>query len=103
MGVSIAPGVPLSIGLRHGQTGLAWPFLGLLLTSEAAGEACYMPLEHRVGSSASLAPLLGRLRVNWSSKDHGTERSILDCLASLGLSMTLGLVSWISMCGSGVR
>lgn len=46
VGVSIALWAPFSVGLRHGQTGLTtseWPFFGLLLTSEAAGEALTHP------------------------------------------------------------
>lgn len=67
------------------RSGLAFPWPSPHLRG-CCGEACYMPLEHRMGSSASLAPLLGKLRVNWTSKDHGAERSILACLASLHLS-----------------
>lgn len=66
--VSIALWVPFSVGLRHGWTGLAWPFLGLLLTSEAAGEGSLQAPGVQSRFSSSLATLLGKFRVNWSSR-----------------------------------
>lgn len=77
----------------------AWPRLSLA----SSLQRLLRRLWHAGRALPLLLPLPGKFRVNWSSKDHGAEWSFLVCLSSPRPSMALGLMSWMSVCGSGMR